>query len=185
MSWSLRGLHENLDVFSYFNKKWQIFTGKEIPLDTCKKPVGSRILPWDLWASVSQHPLEVKDHFPYWFLNLQAHLRAAWSRRLFPNGTWSIFSLSLSCHAVSSLLLLAWGLSRFSYSTRVIFLQPYRGVVMHVFSFTPQVCLIELWCTNQSGPPSPTLFHGTWDCVMTRRSSQPEDGMGLGLGWLW
>lgn len=97
-----------MDVFSYFNKKQQIFTQKEIPVDTCKKPVvGSKIRPWDLQASVSQHPLEVKDHFPFWFLNLQDHLRAEASRRLYPNGTLNIFSLLLSPHAASFLLLLA------------------------------------------------------------------------------
>lgn len=101
-------LHENLDTFSYFNKKEQIFAQKETPFDTCKKPVvGSKILPWDLQASVSRHPPEVKDHFPFWWLNLQDHLRAASSRRFFPNGTLNIFSFLLSHHAVSFVLLLA------------------------------------------------------------------------------
>lgn len=67
-----------MDVFSYFNKKRQISTQKEILFDTCKMPVvGSEILPWALQASVSQLPLEVKGHFPFWFLNLQDCLRAA------------------------------------------------------------------------------------------------------------
>ena len=90
-------LHKKLDIFSYFNKKWQISTQKEIPLDACKTPVvGSEILPWALQASVSQLPLEVKGHCPFWFLNLQDCLSAA-SRQCVSN--WNIkhiFSLVVS-----------------------------------------------------------------------------------------
>lgn len=131
-------LHENLDVFSYLNKKQHIFARKEIPFDTCTKSVGSNILPWDLEASVSRHPLEVKDHFPFWSLIPHAselHLAGAtfqMEREAYFLSRCPFMQSVPFCCSLE-------GLSPFSYSTRVIFLQSYHGAVARVFSFIQRV----------------------------------------------